>query len=154
MAIRNIRKLGDPILRARAKKVINFDKEITNYLEDMADSMEHYSGVGLAGPQIGIDQALVVVKLGEEFPLLELVNPEIVSCSGEEIEAEGCLSIPGVYGEVKRSAEVEVIYQDRTGKKKSLRGSGFLARALQHEVDHLEGILFIDKVIKYITEEE
>jgi peptide deformylase len=154
VAVRNIRKLGDPILRTKAKAVTAFDAELAKILEDMAETMEHNSGVGLAGPQIGLDLALVVIKLGEEFPLLELVNPRIVRCSGEEVEAEGCLSVPGVYGEVPRFSQVEVHFQDRAGRKKKLEASGYLARALQHELDHLQGILFIDKVTKYIDEGE
>lgn len=153
MAIRTIRKLGDPILRKKVKSVADFSRA-QDLLTDMADSMQHNNGVGLAAPQIGLDLALVVIKLSQDFPVLELVNPRIVSCSGESIEVEGCLSIPGVYGEVKRCSEVEVQYQDRTGAKKVLRASGFLATALQHELDHLQGVLFIDKVIKYVSEEE
>lgn len=153
MAVRNIRKLGDPILRAKAKEVTAFDSDLAMNLKDMADSMEHYSGVGLAGPQIGLGQALVVIKLGEDFPLLELINPRIVSSSGEEVTAEGCLSIPGVFGEVPRCTEVEVHFLDRTGSNKVVQATGTLARALQHEVDHLEGVLFIDKVTRYLDDE-
>lgn len=153
MTVRSIRKLGDPILRNKAKEVTAFDATLAIILEDMAESMEHYSGVGLAGPQIGLNQAVVVVKLGEEFPLIELINPQIVSFSGEEVAAEGCLSIPGVYGEVPRAAEVEVHFQTRAGSNKIIKATGYLARTLQHEVDHLEGILFIDKVTKYINDE-
>ena len=154
MAIRQMRKLGDPVLRSKAKPVCDIDSETVKILEDMADSMEHYRGVGLAAPQIGLDIALVVVKLAEEFPLIELINPEMVSCSGEEIDVEGCLSVPGVYGEVKRCTEVIVRYNDRQGSSKQLKATGFLARALQHELDHLDGVLFIDKVINYVSEEE
>ncbi|NLO88045.1 MAG: peptide deformylase [Firmicutes bacterium] len=154
MTVRNIRKLGDPVLRAKAKEVTEFDEKIHGYLQDMAETMAHYSGVGLAAPQIGLDLAMVVIKLGEDFPLLELINPRIVESSGEDIAVEGCLSIPGVHGEVKRSAEVEVQFQDRMGRKKTMRASGFLARAVQHELDHLQGVLFIDKVIRYVTEED
>lgn len=153
MTVRNIRKLGDPILRIKSQEVTAFDSNLADFLEDMADSMEHYSGVGLAGPQIGLSQALVVIKLGEEFPLLELINPRLVNCSGEEVAAEGCLSIPGIFGEVPRCTEVEVHFQDRIGSNKVMRASGHLARALQHEVDHLEGILFVDKVTRYIDNE-
>lgn len=153
MAVRTVRKLGDPILRTSAKEVTDFS-QVADLLGDMADSMVHYNGVGLAAPQIGISQALVVIKLGEDFPVLELVNPKITSSSGEEIDVEGCLSIPEVYGEVKRCTHVEVRYQDRTGKEKVLRASGYLARALQHELDHLQGVLFIDKAIKFVSEEE
>lgn|SRR5690554_586350 len=153
MAVIEVRKLGDPVLRRKAEPVQKFDKELATLLEDMADSMQEYGGVGLAAPQIGLSRAVVVIKLGEDFPLLELINPEIIARSGEDTDVEGCLSIPGTYGEVQRSAEVEVKYQDRHGRKKIIRGSGYLARALQHELDHLQGILFIDKVIKYVQEE-
>lgn len=155
MAVRNIRKLGDPGLRSKAKPVQNIDLETVSILKDMAASMEHYGGVGLAAPQIGLGLALVVIKLSAEFPLLELINPEIIGRSEEEtIAVEGCLSIPGIFGEVKRFEQVEVRYQDRKGKWKKMRASGFLARALQHELDHLQGVLFVDKVIKYVSEED
>lgn len=154
MAVKDIRKLGDPILRTKVRGVKDFGAGLVKNLVDMADSMEHNSGVGLAGPQIGLGLALVVIKLGEGLPLLELVNPRIVSCSGEETKIEGCLSVPGIYGEVPRYTEAEVHYQDRKGRNKVIQASGYLARALQHELDHLEGVLFIDKVTKYITEEE
>jgi peptide deformylase len=120
----------------------------------MADSMEQYRGIGLAAPQIGVSLALVVVKLAEDLPLIELINPETVSCSGEEVDVEGCLSVSGIFGEVKRCTEVTGRYQDRTGEQKELKTSGLFARALQHEIDHLEGVLFIDKVINYVAEEE
>lgn len=154
MAVKNIRKLGDPVLRSKASPVTDFNEETDKILDDMADSLDFHKGVGLAAPQVGICYALVVVKLGDEFPLIEMVNPEIVSSFGEEIGVEGCLSIPGVYGEVNRSAKVEVRYQDRTGRRKVMRAAGFMARAIQHELDHLDGVLFIDKVIRYVSEEE
>ena len=153
MTVRNIRKLGDPVLRAKAKEVTEFDEKIHGYLQDMAETMAIIPGL-VWQPQIGLDLAMVVIKLGEDFPLLELINPRIVESSGEDIAVEGCLSIPGVHGEVKRSAEVEVQFQDRMGRKKTMRASGFLARAVQHELDHLQGVLFIDKVIRYVTEED
>lgn len=154
MAILNMRKLGDPILRTKAKSVKDFNEETVKILEDMAESMGHYDGIGLAAPQVGINLAMVVIKLGNDFPLLELINPEIMTCTGEEIDVEGCLSVPGVYGEVKRCTQVEVKYQDRAGKSKQFRAGGLLARAVQHELDHLEGVLFVDKVINYVSEGE
>src|SRR5690606_39046442 len=113
MTVRNIRKLGDPVLRAKAKEVTEFDEKIHGYLQDMAETMAHYSGVGLAAPQIGLDLAMVVIKLGEDFPLLELINPRIVESSGEYLSVEGCLSILRVHSEYKRSAEEEVVLLDR-----------------------------------------
>jgi peptide deformylase len=154
MSVRPMRKLGDPVLRIKAKPVCDLDADTVKILDDMADSMEQYRGIGLAAPQIGVSLALVVVKLAEDLPLIELINPETVSCSGEEVDVEGCLSVPGIFGEVKRCTEVTVRYQDRTGEQKELKTSGLFARALQHEIDHLEGVLFIDKVINYVAEEE
>jgi peptide deformylase len=135
----------DDILRKKARSVDNINSRIRSLLEDMAETMYHADGAGLAAPQVGILKRLVVLDIGEG--LIKLINPVIVEADGEQQEPEGCLSIPGVYGEVKRPEKVVVKAFDENGKPLVLEGTGLLARALCHEIDHLDGILFIDKVI-------
>ncbi len=146
MAIRQIAKIGEPVLRKKAKVVTKFDEKLVELLEDMADTMYEADGVGLAAPQVSILKRVVVIDVGEG--LLELVNPEIIATSGEQIDAEGCLSIPGEDGEVKRPYLVRVRAQDRNGNTFEIEGEELLARAFCHEIDHLDGILFVDKVEK------
>lgn len=148
MAIRNIRKYGDDILRKKAKEVTVFDDKLKTLLNDMAETMKDAKGVGLAAPQIGILRKVVVIDVGEG--LIELINPEIVFEEGEAVEVEGCLSIPGINGEVARPQKVKVKAMDRNGKIFEIEGEDFLARALCHEIDHLNGILFVDKAIKFV----
>lgn len=152
MAIRNIRKDGDEVLRKISKEVDTVNGKIITLLKDMADTMYKAEGVGLAAPQIGILKRLIVIDVGGG--LFELINPQIIRQSGEQIEAEGCLSVPGVLGEVKRPAEVMVEALDSSGEKITIHGDGLLARALCHEIDHLDGILFKDKVIRFIDNDE
>jgi peptide deformylase len=152
MAIRNIRTDGDEVLRKASKEVTEINDKIRTLLKDMADTMYKADGVGLAAPQIGILKRVVVIDVGEG--LLELVNPKIVSQSGEQLEVEGCLSIPGVMGEVKRPEKVTVEAQNGNGEKIVIEGTELLARALCHEIDHLDGILFKDKVVRYLSKEE
>lgn len=146
MAVYQIVEIGDPVLRERAKEVTKFNASIEKLLGNMADTMYDAEGVGLAAPQIGVLKRVVVIDVGEG--LLELINPEILEMKGEDIGQEGCLSIPGTQGTVKRAEWVRVKYQDRTGQEKVIEGEGLLARALQHEIDHLNGILFVDKLLK------
>lgn len=146
MAVYQIVEIGDPVLRERAKEVTKFNASIEKLLGNMADTMYDAEGVGLAAPQIGVLKRVVVIDVGEG--LLELINPEILEMKGEDIGQEGCLSIPGKQGTVKRAEWVRVKYQDRTGQEKVIEGEGLLARALQHEIDHLNGILFVDKLLK------
>jgi len=148
MAIRNIRKYGDEILRKKAKDVTVFDDNLKTLLEDMAETMRDAEGVGLAAPQVGILKKAVVIDVGDG--LIELINPEIIFEEGEAVEVEGCLSIPGVNGEVARPQKVKVKARDRNGKEFEIEGEDMLARAFCHEIDHLKGILFIDKVIKFV----
>ncbi|MTI96763.1 MAG: peptide deformylase [Firmicutes bacterium] len=152
MTVRNLCKSGDPVLRAKAQSVNNFDQHLAALLEDMADSLAEYRGVGIAAPQIGVSLAVIVIKLDDSFPMLEMINPEIIECSGKETDVEGCLSIPGIYGEVTRCTDVAINFLDRTGSKRNLSASGLLARIVQHEVDHLNGVLFTDKVENFVTE--
>ena len=146
MAIRNIRVKGDEVLRKKCKPVEAIGKREMIILQDMADTMYEADGVGLAAPQVSILKRVVVIDIGEG--LLELINPEIIATSGEQIDAEGCLSIPGEDGEVKRPYVVRVRAQDRNGNTFEIEGEEVLARAFCHEIDHLDGILYVDKVIK------
>lgn len=144
MAIRNILKHGDPVLRKIARTVLDFDDRLAQTLDDMKETMYKAEGVGLAAPQIGVLRRYCVIDVGEG--LIELVNPVIIEQSGEQIETEGCLSLPGDYRETRRPAKVKVRAQDRTGKTFTVEGEGLLARALCHEIDHLDGVLFIDRL--------
>ncbi|ATW24698.1 peptide deformylase [Candidatus Formimonas warabiya] len=146
-AVYQIVKIGDPVLREQAKKVPKVTPNVVKLVENMADTMRAANGVGLAAPQIGISKSVVVIDVGEG--LIELINPEIIAQEGEEVFCdEGCLSIPGVQGDVSRAAKVTVTAWDRTGKTFQITGTGMLAQALQHEIDHLYGILFVDKTLK------
>lgn len=146
MAIRQLRFEGDPVLRKVSKIVAKIDSKILTLLDDMVETMDKEEGVGLAAPQIGILKRIIVIDIGEG--LLKLINPEIIYEEGEIIDVEGCLSIPGESGNVKRPMKVKVKYTDIDGSEKIIEGSGLLARALCHEIDHLNGILYIDKIIK------
>ena len=146
MAIRNIRKDNDEILRKISKKVETIDEMILTLLDDMKDTMYKAEGVGLAAPQVGVLRRVVVIDIGEG--LIELINPVIVYENGELIDEEGCLSLPGRSGCVKRPETVIVRAMNRKGESFELKGNGFLARAICHEVDHLNGVLFTDKLEK------
>ncbi|MGI6037671.1 MAG: peptide deformylase [Limnochordia bacterium] len=152
MAIREIVKVGHPVLRKKAAPVSKITKQLRKLVRDMQATMEEAAGVGLAAPQVGVSLRLIVVAVGEEN--LVLFNPQIIEETGEDIDVEGCLSIPGLNGYVKRAAQVTVIGYDERGKKVTLTAEGLLARALQHEIDHLDGILFVDRLIDPPEEEE
>jgi len=152
MAVRFIREDGDEILRKVSKKVDVIDEKIKTLLDDMVETMYAANGVGLAAPQVGILKRVVVIDVGDG--LMELINPEIVLQEGEQIDIEGCLSIPGVAGEVKRPARVVVEALNREGEKITVEGKELLAVALCHEIDHLDGILFKDKVIRFVDDDE
>lgn len=145
MAIRIIRKDDDEILRKISKKVEAIDDRIFALLDDMRDTMYEAAGVGLAGPQVGVLRRIAVVDAGEG--LIELINPVIVFEGGEEIDEEGCLSLPGKNGAVSRPKKVIVRAQNRQGETFEMNATDLLARAFCHEIDHLNGILFIDKII-------
>ena len=142
MSVRPIVMLGDPRLRLKGLPVESFGKFLHGLLDDMTDTMRHAPGVGLAAPQVGEALQACVIEVGDS--LYELVNPRIVRASGEDRDLEGCLSLPGYYAYVTRREKVWVVAQNRNGKKIKVAGSGYLGRALQHELDHLEGKLFID----------
>lgn len=142
MPVLEIRKAGDKILKEVAAPIEKVDRKIKQLLDDMAETMYAADGVGLAAPQVGVSLQLVVIDVGEG--IIELINPKIIAYEGSEVGTEGCLSVPGMYGEVERYAAVTVEALNRSGKKFRINGSGLLARALQHETDHLKGILFIE----------
>lgn len=144
MAIRIIVKEPDEVLHKRAKEVTKITPNVQKLLTDMADTMYDADGVGLAAPQVGILKRAIVVDVGDEHGLIELINPEIVASSGEQFGSEGCLSIPALNGEVRRAMEVTVKGLDRNGEEITITGRELLARALQHEIDHLNGVLFTD----------
>ena len=144
MARRTIVKIGDDILRKRSKEVTVFDRSLGVLLDDMKETMLHADGVGLAAPQVGIlKRAVVISPDGKQF--YEFVNPVIINSSGKQLCREGCLSVPGVSGEVERPQYVEVLAFDRHGNRFDLKAEGFLANICCHEFDHLDGILFVDK---------
>lgn len=142
MALLEIKKAGAIILKQVCDPIDKVDSKIKKLLDDMAETMYEAQGVGLAAPQVGLPIRAVVIDVGDG--ILELINPVIVRREGEEIDTEGCLSIPNIFGEVERSVKVTVEYVNRRGKKQKITGTGLLARCIQHELDHLEGILFID----------
>ncbi|MBI4216351.1 MAG: peptide deformylase [Chloroflexi bacterium] len=144
MAVRPVLKAPDPKLTQRAKKVTSFDASLQALIEDMVETMHHVNGVGLAAPQIGVPLRLCVIQLPDTEELLVLANPEIVKTKGEREVSEGCLSVPGYRGNIKRALEVTVKGRDRYGKAIRLKATELLAQALEHELDHLNGILYID----------
>ena len=152
MAIRNIVMKEDEILRKKCRPVEKFDERLWELLDDMAETMYKNDGVGLAAPQVGILRRAVVIDAGDG--LIELVNPVITASSGSQEEYEGCLSCPGEFGIVKRPKKVTVKDQDRHGKTFTRDGEDLLARAFCHEIDHLEGILFLELADKIVEEKE
>ena len=146
MAIRNIVKLGDDVLRKICRTQLTFDDKLATILDDMAETMYKAEGVGLAAPQVGLLRRICVVDVGDG--LIELVNPVILEESGSQKGNEGCLSVPDRFEEVERPMNVTVRAQDRFGNTFTIKAEGFKARAFCHEIDHLNGILYIDKVKK------
>ncbi len=143
MAIRTMRHLPDSVLRQKAKRVSAIDSSIRRLIDDMEETMQQANGVGLAAPQVGVSLRVVVVQIPGEEPIT-IINPKIVKRAGEREVTEGCLSIPGYAGEIKRSISVTVKGQNRQGKAIRLKGTELMAEALEHELDHLNGILYID----------
>ncbi len=146
MAIRNIVKLGDDVLRKTCRTQLNFDEKLATILDDMAETMYKAEGVGLAAPQVGILRRFCVVDVGDG--LIELVNPVITEKSGSQVGQEGCLSVPDRFDDVERPMTVTVRAQDRNGNNIVITAEGFKARAFCHEIDHLDGILYIDRIKK------
>lgn len=147
MAIRVVREDGDEILRKKSKVVEEVNDKIRQILDDMVETMHKYNGVGLAAPQIGLLKRLIVIDLYDDKGPIKLVNPEIIKEKGEQEVEEGCLSFPNKYGKIVRPAQVTVLALDENGKEVKINAKGLLAQALSHEIDHLNGILFVDKVI-------
>ena len=145
MAILEIKEYGEPVLREKALPLKEITPEMLNLMKDMTETMYADSGVGLAAPQVGVSKRIIVID-GEEGGLIVLINPVIVQSEGEVVEEEGCLSIPGIYSQVKRSSKVTVKALNENGDSIEITKEGLTARALQHEIDHLDGILFIDRI--------
>jgi peptide deformylase len=145
MAVLEIRTLPDPVLRRKAKRVTTIDGSIQQLIDDMIDTLRAVHGAGLAAPQIGVSLRIAVIEIPEK-EVITLINPEIVRREGVRVVEEGCLSYPGYYGEIERSEVVKVKAQNRQGKQFRLKGEELLAQALEHETDHLNGILYIDHV--------
>lgn len=146
MAIRNIVKNGDDVLKKVCRSQLTFDDRLAQMLDDMAETMYKADGCGLAASQIGVLRRVCIVDVGDG--LIELVNPVIIESSGSQIEEEGCLSFPGEYGKTKRPMKVTVRAQDRNGNTFTVEGSGLKARAFCHEIDHLDGIVYKDRLIR------
>ncbi len=153
MALRTIRKDEDPILRKKSREVGKFDDRLKQLADDMLETMYDADGIGLAAPQIGILKRLIVIDLYDDNGPGVYVNPQIVEQSGEQNEIEGCLSVVGMRGRVVRPTHVKVNYQDINGENKTIEADDLLARAFCHEIDHLEGVLFIDKA-ELLSDEE
>lgn len=154
MAVLEIVKHPNEVLETPCERVINFDKKLVKLLKDMHETMLIADGVGLAAPQVGVSLQVAVVDVDDDTGKIELINPSILEKRGEQVYPEGCLSFPGLYGEVERADYIKVRAQNRRGKVFLLEAEGFLARAIQHEIDHLHGVLFTSKVTRYYEENE
>jgi len=159
MAVLQIRTLPDPVLRQKARKVGSIDGSVQKLIDDMIETMRAVQGVGLAAPQVGVPLRIAVIEMpGEE--VVALINPEVVKRQGERVLEEGCLSVPGYRGEIKRAVTVKVKALDRQGKQIRIKGEGLLAEALEHEIDHLNGTVYVDhvdepdKLYRIVREEE
>lgn len=154
MAILEIVEHPSPILQQKCKEVVKFDHKLATLLDNMYETMVEVDGVGLAAPQIGEAIQVAIVEIDEDQEVIELVNPVVTAIGGEEVEIEGCLSFPGLYGEVERPFYVKVEAQERDGSLYELEAEGYEARAILHEIDHLNGILFDSKIIRVVELEE
>jgi peptide deformylase len=154
LAIRKIVMYPAEVLEKKCRPVVKFDRKLAKLLDDMYVTMIEYDGVGLAAPQIGIDEQIAIVDIDDESGTIEMINPRIIQTSGEQTGPEGCLSFPDLFGEVTRPNYVKIEAFDRKGKKFTLEAEEFLARAIQHEIDHLDGVLFTSKVSRYLEEDE
>ncbi len=154
MALRKILHVGDETLRGKARPVDVLNRRMLMLLDDMAETMYAAEGVGLAAPQVGVLRRAITIDVGDETGLIQLINPEIIASEGEQEEAEGCLSMPGRRGYVKRPQRVVVRGINRAGKPVEIRAEGLLAVAFCHEIDHLDGVLFIDKMTREVDEED
>ena len=153
LAIRRILQDDHPLLRQKTAEVIKINSGVTRLLDEMHETMREADGVGLAANQVGVSKRILIAADGEEI-IYELINPCCEASDGDEIGVEGCLSVPGKYGEVPRSTKIVVTALNRNGQKIRLTAEGLLARILQHEMDHLDGILFTDKAVRLLDPEE
>ena len=152
MSLLEIKKAGAPVLKEICAPVERVDAKLKDLLDNMAETMYEANGIGIAAPQVGEAVRMVVIDIGDG--LIELVNPKITFREGSETDSEGCLSVPGIFGEVERASKVKVEFLDRRGKRKHITAKGLLARCIQHELDDLEGVLFIDVATSLRKEEE
>lgn len=152
MARRYVVQVGDPILRTVCREVKTFNSELAALLDDMKETVRAEDGAGLAAPQVGVDARAVVIDVEEGF--FELINPEIISQKGEQTGPEGCLSVKGKQGTVTRPEKVKLVYRDRQGRKHKLTAEGFFARAVCHELDHLDGVIYTDKATDVVDVKE
>ncbi|MDS9470532.1 peptide deformylase [Sporosarcina pasteurii] len=154
MAVREIVKYPSPILEKKCKEVVEFDEKLVKLLEDMHDTMIEADGVGIAAPQIGENIQVAIVDMGDGQDVIELINPVVTATGGSEIDVEGCLSFPDLFGEVERPYYVKVEAQERDGSIYEIEAEDYTARAILHEIDHLNGILFNSKMIRIVDLED
>ncbi|MBQ7254882.1 MAG: peptide deformylase [Oscillospiraceae bacterium] len=154
MALRKIVTVGDPILTKKCRPVVRFDEKLHTLLDDMADTLLEANGVGLAAPQVGILRRVVIIDTGEENGIVELINPKLIETDGEQTGCEGCLSVPGEYGIVTRPMTAKVEAQDRYGDWFEMEGEELMARAICHELDHLDGHIYTEIAERMLTPEE
>ena len=147
MAIRSIRTEGDEILKKKSKKVEVIDEKIKELIKDMIETLHKYDGLVLAAVQVGILKQIVVIHEGEDKPIYVLINPEIISQTGVQVVEEGCLSFPNKFAKIERPEKIKIKALDENGKEIIITGKGLLAQAISHELDHLNGEVFIDKII-------
>lgn len=154
LAVREIVKYPSPILEKKCKEVVEFDEKLVKLLDDMYDTMIEADGVGIAAPQIGENVQVAIVDMGDGQEVIELINPVVTATGGSEIDVEGCLSFPDLFGEVERPYYVKVEAQERDGSIYEIEAEDFTARAILHEIDHLNGILFNSKMIRIVDLED
>ncbi|WP_298826241.1 peptide deformylase [uncultured Planococcus sp.] len=154
MSIRMVIKHPNEVLETKCQPVTTFDKNLAVLLDDMHETMIESDGVGIAAPQVGVAVRAAIVDFREGQEPIEMINPELVLFEGAETDIEGCLSFPGIFGEVERYDHIKIKAQERDGSWYELEAEGYEARAIQHEMDHLDGILFTSKITKYVTQEE
>lgn len=154
MAIREVVTFPAEVLNEKCREVEVIDETIISLLDDLHDTMVKYDGVGIAAPQINIPLQVAIVEIGENQDILEMINPVVLQTKGKDIDIEGCLSFPGLYGDVERPTYVKIEACDRKGQVYQVEATGFDARAILHEIDHLHGVLFNEKILRTYTEEE
>lgn len=154
LAIKEIVKYPSPILEQKCKEVVKFDEKLATLLDDMYETMVDADGIGIAAPQVGENIQVAIVDMGDGQDVLELINPVVVATGGSDIDVEGCLSIPDLYGEVERPYYVKVEAQERDGSIYEVEAEDYTARAILHEIDHLNGVLFNSKIIRIVDLEE